>query len=364
MNRTRTLGVLGGGQLGKMIIEAAQPYGIYTIVLDPDPQCPASQVADEVIAAPYDDLMAMQQLVEMCDLATYEFENVNAQRIKMYQGLFPQKAEALEISQHRFKEKEFASKLNINTPAYRLITSVEQLAKIDKFPVILKTCRLGYDGKGQWILNNQDDIKHLVLDQDMEYIVEEWIDFDFEASTILTRFASHTHVFEPMINTHIDGILATSHNLPMCSEQLISQMNSYSKLMASSLDYVGTMAIEWFVKGDQLYFNEMAPRPHNSGHMTLQTHRYSQFDLHVAAILGISKLDNQRNYDGVMHNLLGQDLDVLENGLSDMREEVLSEVVLYGKKESRINRKMGHITLFAKDKQVLSTKLNHWRKKK
>lgn len=364
MSRCKTLGIVGGGQLGKMMIEAVSSYGIHTIVLDPDPECPAALVADEVIVSAYDDLEAFKQLMELCDVATYEFENVNAQFVKSYQALFPQKAKALEISQHRFKEKEFVSRLNIQTPAYRYITSIEQVAQIDHFPVVVKTCRYGYDGKGQWVVKNQDDLKELRLEKNTEYIVEEWIEFDYEVSTVLTRFASHTYVFEPFVNTHIDGILSTSHNLPVCSQKLMSEMTSYANQIATSLDYIGTMAIEWFVKGEQLYFNEMAPRPHNSGHMTLQTHRYSQFDLHVAAMLGISKVDNQRNYYGVMHNVLGQDWDDLKKETANVMDGIWPWVVLYGKKVSRFNRKMGHLTLISKDKEKISTKLNHWRKLK
>lgn len=355
-----TIGIIGGGQLGQMMAMSALTQGYRIAVLDPDPTCPARSVSHVFIEAAYDDPEAFAKLCELSDVVTYEFENVDATLVAQHHSKIPQGAKALEVSQHRYAEKRFARSLGIPTPGFWHIQSRMDLLKLDTFPLILKTCRWGYDGKGQIRINSREELEALNLDFPGDYIAEEVIPFTREISVVVTRFSDGTSAYEAFENTHRNGILHTSLH-PAHLDYLIQEAAvNYAKAIAEATGYIGTLAVEYFLVRKQLVFNEFAPRPHNSAHGTIEGCDFSQFDQHVAAITGASVRHPQRNQATSLLNILGQDL---KEALKEWQDRPFLHLHLYGKTEARTNRKMGHLVFACTHPSQARAVVTTWRQK-
>lgn len=342
------IGIIGGGQLGRMLALAGYPLGYRFTVVDPNEGSPAGQLAQQITAG-YDDASALLHLAETCDVVTYEFENVpveSARLIQQHCPIYPT-PQALEVSQDRLAEKRFAAEIGIPTPRFEPVGSKDEIAQAIKkvgLPAILKTRRFGYDGKGQLALNSTQDMDALpeeIFQAPGGLILEKMIRFDRELSLLGVRSISGEMAFYPLVeNHHRDGILRISFApAKMVSRKLHEKAVLYGRSILSRMDYVGVLALELFQAGDDFLFNEMAPRVHNSGHWTIEGSVTSQFENHIRAISGMPLGDISCQGDSVMFNLVGCPPD----GHSVLAVEG-AHLHLYGK-EARLERKIGHITL-------------------
>ncbi|KAF0226274.1 MAG: 5-(carboxyamino)imidazole ribonucleotide synthase [Erysipelotrichaceae bacterium] len=355
------IGIIGGGQLGQMMALSAIQQGYKINVLDPDPSCPCAQLAETFIKADFNDVLALEHLAECSDVVTYEFENADSVLIDGFNlnGKVPQGALALTLSQHRLREKEFAQSLKIPCPNYSSIHKQEDFHQLHDFPYVIKRCRYGYDGKGQFTVKNQNDCDQLKLNFPDEYIAEQFIYFEKEISVVCACFKDGISFFEPFENVHVNGILSSSRHPAQISEQLKKLAYEYTLRIAQSLNYIGVMAVEYFVTKDGILFNEMAPRPHNSAHGTIEGCTFSQFDLHIAAITGSHQIQPKTTSLTLMLNILGQDLQSVLQKFTVMDPNHV-HLHVYGKKEARTNRKVGHITLCAAQNAELQKVIEDW----
>ncbi|SIS76031.1 5-(carboxyamino)imidazole ribonucleotide synthase [Salimicrobium salexigens] len=347
-----TIGILGGGQLGRMMATAAKHMGYRIAVLDPAEDCPAAQVADIHVKGKYDDLEAAGELGLHSDVVTYEFENVD-ERVSQFfenEGKLPQGTLPLAVSQNRGKEKEFAEKAGIHVPAYRIVQTGEEFDRAVTdigLPAVMKTVSGGYDGKGQYLLRSPEDCSSAREDiwdgkYDGKYIVEKWVDIDKEVSQVFTRDSAGDISFFPVAeNVHKDQVLFTTTVPASISDNETREIRKRTEALAKELGVVGTFAVEWFVSGEDVYFNEMAPRPHNSGHYTIEACSVSQFEQHIRAICGLPLLPVHTFPAAKMINVLGRHRDDLFQSLGSEQVHVHD----YGKHESRPQRKMGHVTI-------------------
>jgi len=355
----QTIGIIGGGQLGRMMAIAARYMGYRIIVLDPTPNCPTAQIADEQITAPYDDMNAIKELVEKADVVTYEFENVDleAARYIEVKGKLPQGAYALEVTQNREAEKTLMKENGIPVPPFSIVRDGKECRTAlehTSFPAVIKTCRGGYDGKGQLKLESESDIEAAVrfAEQGGTFIIEEWIDFDKEISVVFTRSQDGEIAFFPLAeNVHRDHILAETYAPANVPETVKEKALAAAKVLAEKINVVGTFAIEMFVKGDDIYINEMAPRPHNSGHYTIESCNVSQFEQHIRAICLLPLKKIEQHKPALMINVLGEDVGRAQKALQRLPE---ASVHLYGKVEAKPKRKMGHITFIADNFEELA----------
>ena len=340
------IGIIGAGQLGQMLGFAARRMGITCRFLDPAEAPPAAAVG-EVIRRPFGDSAALAELAGSCDVVTYEFENVPVEALLGIADRVPvfPPVEALRSAQDRLSEKRLFDELQIPLPAYCAVDSLDDLhAAVTSIglPLVLKTRRFGYDGKGQYVVNAPDDIDDAWRKlAGTDLIAEEWLDFDFEVSVIGVRSASGESTTYPLThNEHRDGILRRSR-APVEAPDLAEKAERYMDALLDRLDYVGVLALELFVVGDRLLANEFAPRVHNSGHWTIEGAATSQFENHVRAITGQAPGSTAcRGHSGML-NLIGEiprgagDLEIPGCWLHD-----------YGK-SPREGRKLGHITVVA-----------------
>jgi phosphoribosylaminoimidazole carboxylase, PurK protein len=353
---TSTIGIIGGGQLGRMLAIAAARLNFRTIILEPQADCPAAQVANAQIAAAYDDPAALAELAERCDVVTYEFENVPVAAAEALQHTVPvyPPAKALEVSQDRLTEKRFLNSCGIRTADFRAVDSQGDLeAALAEFggKGVLKTCRMGYDGKGQRVFRSTDDSPAGAFEAlgSVPLILESFVPFEREVSIIAARSRDgDVSCYDPAENVHRNGILHTSTLPARISEPAAATARDSAKKLLDALGYVGVIGIEFFLMSDgTLIANEIAPRVHNSGHWTEAACVVSQFEQHIRAVSGLSLGDPARHSDCVMTNLIGDDIDDVPAWLA--RKDVL--VHLYGKTESRPGRKMGHVTELKKPSQ-------------
>lgn len=355
----QTIGIIGGGQLGRMMAIAARYMGYRIIVLDPTPNCPTAQIADEQIAAPYDDMNAIRELVEKADVVTYEFENVDLEAARYIEakGKLPQGAYALEVTQNREAEKTLMKENGIPVPPFSIVRDGKECRTAlehTSFPAVIKTCRGGYDGKGQLKLESESDIEAAVrfAEQGGTFIIEEWIDFDKEISVVFTRSQDGEIAFFPLAeNVHRDHILAETYAPANVPETVKEKALAAAKVLAEKINVVGTFAIEMFVKGDDIYINEMAPRPHNSGHYTIESCNVSQFEQHIRAICLLPLKKIEQHKPALMINVLGEDVGRAQKALQRLPK---ASVHLYGKVEAKPKRKMGHITFIADNFEELA----------
>ncbi|KQV66129.1 5-(carboxyamino)imidazole ribonucleotide synthase [Rhizobium sp. Root1220] len=344
-----TIGIIGGGQLGRMLAMAAARLNFRTIVLEPQPDCPAAQVASVQITAGYDDPAALAELAASCDVVTYEFENVPvsaAAGLTRNVAVYPP-PEALEAAQDRLVEKRFINDCGIPTARFHAVDSQADLeAALDDFggQGVLKTRRLGYDGKGQKVFRSTADNRAGVYTElgGVPMILESFVAFDREISIIAARGTDGAIAcYDPAENVHRNGILHTSTVPASITSATAADARKSAEKILATLGYVGVVGIEFFVLPDgSLIANEMAPRVHNSGHWTEAACVISQFEQHIRAVSGLPLGNVDRHSDCVMQNLIGDDILVLPEWLK--RRDTL--VHLYGKTESRPGRKMGHVT--------------------
>lgn len=351
------IGIIGGGQLGRMLSQAAKTLGYKTVILDPVPLCPAGQVSDHQIIANYDSISAAKSLSNICDVVTYEFENVDLNclmEISKNIDVFPS-TEILRISSNRILEKEKLRSIGAPTVDFLPINSLDDLnhAKtLIGFPMIIKTASSGYDGKGQKLLKSEHDIDDYLKDSintKTSFIAEDFSDFNCEISVICARnIEGEIITFFPSENIHENHILDISIIPPRVSKKVITSARNLAQKIAEALDLVGLLAVEMFLtKNNQLLINELAPRPHNSGHYTMNGCETSQFT-QLIKILTKQPLGNTNlSCSSVMINLLG-DLWINNSSKPDFEKLNKSKnifVHLYGKDEARIGRKMGHINI-------------------
>lgn len=356
----QTIGIIGGGQLGRMMAIAAKYMGYNVIVLDPTPNCPTAQVADGQIVAAYDDMDAIKELTMKSDVVTYEFENVDLDAATFIEkaGKLPQGAYALEVTQNREKEKNLMKEIGLPVPNFSIVhngAECEEALEKTTLPAVIKTCRGGYDGKGQLKIETEQDKDAAIqfADQGGTFIIEEWITFDKEISTVFTRSLSGEIVFFPVAeNDHKDHILYETIAPARISEELHRKAKEAASLLAEKINVVGTFAIEMFVKGEEVFINEMAPRPHNSGHFTIEACNESQFSLHIRAICGLPLPEVFEHQKAMMINVLGEDMPKALRALNQLPQ---AHVHLYGKKEAKEKRKMGHVTFIATSQEELYT---------
>jgi 5-(carboxyamino)imidazole ribonucleotide synthase len=351
MSRTEPLppgsiiGILGGGQLGRMLALAAARLGMKTHIYCPDSESPAFDVTPRKTVAGYDDAAALAAFAAAVDVVTYEFENVplaTAEIIAARTPLWPN-AQALEISQDRLKEKSFIASLDAPVAPYRAVTSLDDLAAALAAlgtPAVLKTTRLGYDGKGQRIIRSAAEAPAAFAALEPKPLVlEAFVPFDREISVVVARgIDGEVAAFEPAENVHRKHILHTSTVPAHISPELASGAINYAALIAGALNYVGVLGVEFFVTGDALLVNEIAPRVHNSGHWTEAVCVTDQFEQHIRAICGWPLGDPTRLAPVAMENLIGDEMDGIPGRLGPgVRPQ------LYGKAEARPGRKMGHL---------------------
>lgn len=364
----QTIGIIGGGQLGRMMAISARYMGYKVAVLDPTPNCPTAQVADEHIVAAYDDMDAIKELTKISDVITYEFENVDlaAATYIENQGKLPQGAYALEVTQNRQKEKELLKHAHLPVPRFKVVHNgreCKQALTEIRLPAVIKTCRGGYDGKGQLKINSSKDFKDVIHFAEFHKftIIEEWISFDKEISVIFTRTSSGQITFFPVSeNKHRDQILSETIAPASIDGKVIEKAMNAASIIAEEMNVVGTFAIEMFVQGEDIYINEMAPRPHNSGHYTIEACNISQFTQHVRAICGLPLIDIELRNPALMINILGEDLDQV---IETMKASTNGFVHLYGKAEPKDKRKMGHLTFIANSKAELRKLKQNWDKR-
>ncbi len=345
------IGILGGGQLGRMLSVAASRLGFVTHIFEPGANPPAAQVADRVTTAPYDDADALRAFADSVDVITYEFENIPTEALDLLEAHRPIRPgrEALRVSQDRLTEKNFLQGLGLNTAPFADVTDLASLnTAIEEIgtPAILKTRRFGYDGKGQARLRAPEDAEAALADMaGAPAILEGFVDFSHEVSIIAARgLVGQVACFDPGENVHRDGILHTT-TVPA---RLRPAQRADAVLLAANilnaLDYVGVMGVELFVTPSGLIVNEIAPRVHNSGHWTQNGCAVDQFEQHIRAVVGWPLGDGQRHSDVVMENLIGDDMDRVPE-LAQERDVALH---LYGKAEVKPGRKMGHFNRIAR----------------
>ena len=351
-----TLGMLGGGQLGRMFVHAATSMGYRVIVLDPNSSSPAGEIAHLHLQAKYDDAHSLKALAQECAVITTEFENIPAEVFENLEKtcLVSPNARALGLAQDRIKEKLFSQSLNIPpTPFYAVSSEqdIEQAFSDITSPMILKTTRLGYDGKGQAVVKTaQECSEQWNKLSNVECVLEKKITLKSEISVVLARSSAKELSFFPVAeNVHREGILFTSTVPAKLSEDIQDLSKSYAQKIAEDLDYCGVLAVEFLVDDeDNLFFNEMAPRTHNSGHYTMDACYTSQFEQQVRAICGLPLGDTSAHSAVTMVNVLGDLWDA--NGQQPDWSRILTDNVklhLYGKHQARIGRKMGHFNYLA-----------------
>ncbi|TCD54961.1 5-(carboxyamino)imidazole ribonucleotide synthase [Alloscardovia theropitheci] len=370
LSRGATIGIIGGGQLGQMMALSARYMGFHTVVLDPTEECPAAGACDEQIVADYDDKEAIAAIAKRSDVLTYEFENVDADALDSVSDCvrIPQGTELLRVTQNRIAEKTFINNHGGMTAQWAEVTSADSLREAVQeigLPAVLKTAEGGYDGHGQKVLRNDDDVEEAIKlwstsDDGTGFpqsILEKMIGFAYEASILVSGNGLQFVTFPVVKNHHVHNILHTTvapafGAEPSDVDRLVEQRAQQMALdLAAGFNLAGTLALELFVMDNgEVLVNELAPRPHNSGHYTIEACDYDQFDLHIRGIAGWDMPQPQLLSPAVMINVLGQHLDqVMEYSAQHAHWHVHD----YGKAVSKFNRKMGHVTVLGYDTDTL-----------
>jgi len=344
-----TLGIIGGGQLGSMLASAAKKLNIKTIIFSDDKNAPGKKFSNKFICADYSDDKAINQFSEISDIITFEFENIpydTLNKINKIKSVLPHPS-INKIIQNRLFEKNFINKLNIKTTLYASIKKESEIIENQNFlPGILKTCTLGYDGKGQYKINSIDDLENLAINYNNDYILEKFVKLKKEISVIITRFKSKQYeIYEPFENVHEDQMLKNSKIPADISKENFKKSKLWTTQIAEELDYVGTLCVEFFIdKNDILYVNEIAPRVHNSGHLTINAYNVSQFENHVRAVCKLEQIQLKKISNAKMINLIGDQITACRNKQLKPDEFFFD----YFKKEIKPKRKMGHLTILKK----------------
>ena len=344
------LGIIGGGQLGSMLSAAAKKINIKTIVYCDDINAPAQNFCDEFIFGKYDDKKKILEFVNKVNIITFEFENIpyeTLNEINKEKPVLP-KPSINKLIQHRLSEKDFINKLNIRTTKYSSVKKKSELESlVDFIPGILKTTTLGYDGKGQYPIQKIEDIQSLKIDFSKEYILEKLVKLKKEISVIVTRFGSNNYVvYEPIENVHEDQILKYSKIPAEISKDIFNQSKDWAINISEELKYIGTLCVEFFIDiNENLYVNEIAPRVHNSGHLTINAYNISQFENHIRAVCSLEKIPLKKLSNAKMINLIGDQIEPYRKKIKFNDNEFFFD---YLKKEVKNKRKMGHITTLYK----------------
>jgi 5-(carboxyamino)imidazole ribonucleotide synthase len=348
LDTNKTIGIIGGGQLARMLSFAAFQFGYRIAIFEPEENCPASQVTDRHFCASYDDENALEEFAKSCDIVTFEFENIPVDAVKTiakHAKIYPN-PDALGHTQDRLSEKEFVRSLGLPCAPFYEINSLKDLEvaiKTNGLPAILKTRRFGYDGKGQFIINDASQAAQAWDELGQRpCVLEGFVEFSFETSMILTRGQDGEILYFPNSqNIHKDGILRKSMVPSPLNFDQIEECKHIGRTIAEALNYIGTLTVEIFVGKNGLVVNEIAPRVHNSGHWTIEGCKTSQFEAHIRAICGLPLGSSALMARGIeMENLLGDEILHAFKLAADGNVFVH----IYGKKEIKPARKMGHFT--------------------
>jgi 5-(carboxyamino)imidazole ribonucleotide synthase len=344
-----TLGIIGSGQLGSMMCQAAKKLNVKTVVISDDEQGPAQNYCDQFIHSKYDDQIKIKDFINKVDVVTFEFENIPVDILKNIdkeKKVYP-KPDINKIVQNRKLEKTFVNDLGIKTTEWAFIEKVEDISKNKSLlPGILKTNTLGYDGHGQFVLNSLDDIKKNWCFK-ADYILEKKVDLKKEISVILTRFQNGAiSIYAPIENVHENQVLKHSKIPAEINDKIRGEALQSAQKIAENLDYVGTIAIEYFInKNNVLLVNEIAPRPHNSAHLTINAFNVSQFEGHVRAVCNLEIISLRKTSNAAeMINILGKEIEEYRSKSFGENEFFFD----YGKREIKDKRKMGHLTVLKK----------------
>ena len=340
-----TLGIIGGGQLGSMLAIAAGKLKIKTVIFCDDIDAPAQNFSNEFIHGQYSDQNKINEFVNKVDVITYEFENIpyeTLHKINKTKDVLP-KPTVNRIIQHRLAEKDFINNLNMRTTRY---TSIEKRSDMDSIqdmlPGLLKTMTLGYDGKGQYPVNSLKNLDSINIDYSRGYILEKLVKLKKEISIIITRFSHQKYeIYEPIENVHEDQILRSSKIPADISDKILNQSKLWATRISEELKYVGTLCVEFFIdRNDNLYVNEIAPRVHNSGHLTINAYNVSQFENHIRAVCKLEQIQLKKISNAKMINIIGNQVTSYKNK-KFLENEFFFD---YLKKEIKNKRKMGHLT--------------------
>ena len=342
----KNLGIIGGGQLGSMMSSAAKKLDIKTVIYSDDKDAPAQNFCDEFIFGGYDDKQKILEFISKVDVISYEFENIPYETLNEMNKLKPvlPKPSVNRLIQHRIAEKDFVNKLNIRTTRYVSIEKKSDIEALGDFlPGILKTTTMGYDGKGQYPIKTAEDINSLDIDFSKGYILEKLVKLKKEISVIITRYGNNNfEIYDPIENTHQDQILKYSIIPAEISKKILDQSKDWAIMIAEELKYIGTLCVEFFIdRNENLYVNEIAPRVHNSGHLTINAYNVSQFENHVRAVCSLEKVPLKKLSNAKMVNLIGNQIEPYRKNLELGKNEFFFD---YLKKEIKEKRKMGHIT--------------------
>ena len=343
------LGIIGGGQLGSMLAIAANKLEIKTVIFCNDIDAPAQNFSNDFVQGEYNDKNKINEFLSKVDVVTYEFENIPYETLNEINKIKPvlPKPSVNRIIQHRLAEKDFINNLNIRTTRYVSIEKKSEMDSVEDFlPGILKTTTLGYDGKGQHPINSLENLDSIDVDYSKGYILEKLVKLKKEISIIITRFNIQKYeIYEPIENEHEDQILRNSKIPAEISDKILEQSKLWATTIAEELKYVGTLCVEFFIdKNDNLYVNEIAPRVHNSGHLTINAYNVSQFENHVRAVCKLEQIPLKKISNAMMTNIIGDQITNYRNKEHNENEFFFD----YLKKEIKPKRKMGHLTTLLK----------------
>jgi 5-(carboxyamino)imidazole ribonucleotide synthase len=366
----QVIGIIGGGQLGKMMALSAREMGFRVGVLDPVKDCPAAQVADWHLLAAYDDQEALKELANRSQVITYEFENADVDALAAIEQFakIPQGTDLLAITQDRLMEKAFLEEHNIVIAPYATIISPTDIQdEIDGigYPCVLKNTQGGYDGKGQFVLHGTSDLApSMNLLRDGTCVLEAWIPYEKELSVLISGNGRGEYsVFPVAENIHRNGVLHETIVPARIDDEIAQEVKRIARVIAEAVNLAGTLAVELFLTPNgSIYVNELAPRPHNSGHYSIEACSFSQFDLHIRGICGWPLPKVELLSDAVMVNILGEQL-LNAQGLIALKPDW--HFHFYGKADAKPGRKMGHITILTEDientlKEISATRV--WNK--
>jgi len=343
------LGIIGGGQLGSMLAIAANKLEIKTVIFCDDIDAPAHNFSNDFVHGEYNDQSKIEEFLNKVDVITYEFENIPYETLNEINKIKPvlPKPSVNRIIQHRLAEKDFINNLNIRTTRYVSIEKKSDIESVeDLLPGILKTTTLGYDGKGQHPIRSLENLDSINVDYSKGYILEKLVKLKKEISIIITRFSDQKYeIYDPIENVHEDQILKNSKIPAEISDKILEQSKLWATLISEELKYVGTLCVEFFIdRNDNLYVNEIAPRVHNSGHLTINAYNVSQFENHVRAVCKLEQIPLKKISNAMMTNIIGDQITNYKNKEHNENEFFFD----YLKKEIKQKRKMGHLTTLLK----------------
>ncbi len=353
MRAIETIGILGGGQLGRMLTLEAKRMGYRIVTLEPLPNSPCGQVADEQIVAAYDDLRAIGELGARSDVVTYEFENIPLASVRALEGdgrMVRPSGDVLRITQDRLLEKTFVRDAGCNVAPFAGVDDARGLARAIEtigFPAVVKTARGGYDGKGQWVVRDAAEAAASLAEAaGAPLICEAFVPFDLEVSVICARGTDGTIVSFPVTeNQHDHGVLSTTIVPARVSREIAERVVAQAKTVGEQLGIIGAYCIEFFVLHDEVFVNEIAPRVHNSGHYSLDATQISQYEAHVRAICDLPLVEPKLFAPAVMVNILGTNTGDHLAGVAALLEDPDTKLHVYGKRHAALRRKMAHFTV-------------------